>query len=104
MNSIEGGNINQGFELSNKNNENPEGRVERNLRHDLEAQKRHRENVQPITRNLSQGDEVTLTHGSSPVESVQPQEVPLSEIPGLTKTFIEVRQEPNGVNKTLLNL
>ena len=113
--AVEAGRVNQGFELTNQNTNDPDHIVERNLRNDLEAQRRHRANAVPINdvnvtsvtpsfsripEGVGGGDgQDSNTDGSDSTRVVPTTERPIS-----TRTYIEVTQDPSGVNKFLFKL
>ena len=102
---MEGGRVNQGFERTNQNANYPENRIQRNLRNDLEAQKRHRENALPIneinvatvTPNFSRNVSEAAVHDSSAGHNDSTWVMPASDRPTSTRTYIEITQEPTGV-------
>ena len=124
MGELEEGRINLGFELTNDSANIPENRAQRNLKHDLEAQKRNRENALPINEVNIASNNPTFSrnqteiiervspssvnvqtwniHASTPEHSENVQrkdEVTLSlDRPESTRTYIELTRDPNGVS------
>ena len=123
MGALEEGRINQGFELTNNSANIPENRTQRNLKHDLEAQKRNRENALPInevniasnTPNFSR-NQTEVIEGNYPSsvnaqtwnipasttqhsENIQRKDevTPEKDGPESTRTYIELTRDPNGV-------
>ena len=78
LNTVEGGRANQGIELSSEINQTIENRAQRNLRNDLEAQKRNRENALPI-------NEVNTN------AFVQPSRAPSKQTIGTTRDDVNVQ-------------
>ena len=83
LNTVEGGRTNQGIELSSEINQLDraqiiENRAQRNLRNDLEAQKRNRENALPI-------NEVNTN------AFVQPSRAPSKQTIGTTRDDVNVQ-------------
>ena len=114
ISAVEGGTVNQGFELTSQSTSYPDHIVERNLRNDLEAQQRHRENAVPINDVVNVAS-VTPSFSGIPVgqtgEGVRQDAtpfgydstwvVPNTELPA--ERYIEVTQEPNTVSKLVID-
>ena len=113
--AAEGGRINQGFELTSQNTSYPDHIVQRNLRNDLEAQQRHRENTVPINDVVNVAS-VTPSFSGVPMEETgegvcqdsntfgydSTWVVPNTELPAAERN-IEVMQEPNTVSKLVID-
>ena len=111
--AVEAGRINQGFELTSQNTNYPDHIVQRNLRNDLEAQQRHRENAVPINDVVNVAS-VTPSFSGIPMEGTgegvcqdsntfgydSTWVVPNTELPA--ERYIEVTQEPNTVSKLVI--
>ena len=116
LNTVEAGRTNQGIELS-ENTNLPENRNQRNLRNDLEAQKRNRENALPINEvNTStfvapgkapskQTSGTTRTDVNVQAWNVSPSsanaqaenDIPSSQDKSLSRPTVDLVRDPNGV-------
>ena len=118
LNTAERGRTNLGIELSENVNQ-PESRTQRNLRNDLEAQKRHRENALPInevnttafvapsnvpSQQISETtrDDVNVQAWNIPTSSSNPQvksNVTSNVGQSTSKPTVELVRDPNGVRQ-----
>ena len=116
LTTVEAGRTNQGIELSETSNL-PENRNQRNLKNDLEAQKRNRENALPInevntstfvapgkapskqmsgtTRNDVNVQAWNVS--PSPANAQAKNDIPSSQDKSLSRPTVELVRDPNGV-------